>query len=87
MKNETMAFLKSGKYRIQVLRSINEKGLIVPRDLSQTLNIHLSQASRTLLELENKGLVECTTPDRVKGRIYRLTEKGARTLKDLSGEK
>jgi len=54
-----------------------------PSGISSASGIHLSHISRSLRELAAKGLVECVTPKAVKNRIYRITDKGKKTLKGL----
>lgn len=39
-------------------------------------NIHMSHISRALRELEEKGLIECLTPNLTKNRIYGITQMG-----------
>lgn len=78
--DDLIGFLKSGTHRIGILKAISDKEPVMPKELSEMLGIHFSQASRTLLELEKEGLIECTTPDRTKGRIYRLTNRGKNAL-------
>ena len=56
-----------------------------PSGISRSSGIHLSHISRSLRELEAKGLVECVTPDSVKNRIYRITTQGRKVLKILKG--
>lgn len=75
-----LAFIKSGKYRIKVMRYLRENNVVTPNEISQSMNVILPQISRTLSELESKEIVLCTTPNRNKGRIYRLTEKGIKIL-------
>lgn len=75
-----IAFIKSGKYRIKFVQYIRDNTLVTPNDISQSIDIILPQVSRTLSELESKEIVFCTTPNRNKGRIYRLTEKGKNIL-------
>jgi len=75
-----LAFIKSGKYRIKVMRYIRDNNMVTPNDISQSMDVILPQVSRTLSELENKEIILCTTPNRNKGRIYRLTEKGKKIL-------
>lgn len=85
-KNHLIGFLKSGKYRIKVMNQLNKATFMTPKELSKELDILLSQVSRTLSRLTEKNLVQCTTPNRKKGRIYRLTSQG-KTLLEIVKEK
>ncbi len=85
--DELIAFLQAGKYRLKALNMLYEREAIVASDLAELEQIHLSQASRTLLELEETGMVTCTTPKRRKGRLYRITELGRRILTKVGGRR
>lgn len=71
-----IAFIKSSKYRLKLMKFLRDNILATPNDISKSMKIILSQVSRTLSELEGKNLIICTTPNRTKGRIYRLTKTG-----------
>ena len=83
LDDDLIGFLKSGLHRIKILKVIKNKEPVTPKDISQEIDIHFSQGSRTLLELEKEGLIECTTPNRKKGRIYRITPDGKNILHKL----
>jgi len=57
---------------------------ITPKSMKDELNIHFSQVSLILKELDEKGLIICVTPYRTKGKIYCITELGKDTLSSLS---
>lgn len=86
LQNDLIGFLKSSKYRFKVLFYLYKNELAIPMDISKRMKIHISQVSRTLSELEKRGVVECTTPDRKKGRIYRSTDKGNSILRIITKE-
>jgi DNA-binding HxlR family transcriptional regulator len=73
-----------GRVRRLCLETLFE-GPRTPSSISQSTGVHLSHVSRSLRELESKGLVECVTPKAVKNRIYRISDNGKRTLKMLKG--
>lgn len=75
VEDELLEFVGSGKHRRGCLRLLTGGGM-TPGELSQRMEVNISQASRTLRELEEKELVRCTTPRSTKGRIYELTEEG-----------
>jgi len=75
---ENYGFVERGKLRKKVLFSIDQPK--TPSSLSKELKIHLAEASRALLELSKKGLVECLTPNLLSGRVYGLTKKGKEVL-------
>ncbi|HLC61724.1 MAG TPA: ArsR family transcriptional regulator [Candidatus Nanoarchaeia archaeon] len=71
---EDYGYVVRGNLRKKILLHIDKP--ITPRELSKQLNLHLSEASRVLIELSNKGLVECLTPKLKSGRVYELTKQG-----------
>lgn len=57
-------------------------GPATPTDIAKKTGQHRPSISRALIELEEKKLVECLTPDEKLGRIYRVSKKG----KDVFGK-
>lgn len=76
VNDNDLAFIKSSKYRLKIVKYLRDNILATPNDISKSMKILLSQVSRTLSELESNSMVVCTTPNRTKGRIYRLTSDG-----------
>ncbi|MCH7647108.1 MAG: winged helix-turn-helix transcriptional regulator [Thaumarchaeota archaeon] len=57
-----------------------------PTFLAKDLSVNLANISRSLSELEEKGIVICLTPERRMGKIYSLTKKGTKasdTIKNM----
>ena len=54
-----------------------------PTFLSKDLNINLANISRSLSELEEKGMIVCLTPDQRTGKIYSLTKNGNKALETI----
>lgn len=52
-------------------------------DLKKILNIHRESISRTLLNLEKQGLVECVNPTQPNFRYYTITITGLQLLKKI----
>jgi predicted transcriptional regulator len=74
-----------------IIRSKNRKSVILeletpktPTMLARTLKTSMPNISRTLTQLQNKGLVTCLTPEERIGKIYSLTDKGKATLKKIT---
>lgn len=80
--DDLIGFLKSGKYRIPILKILNTE-INTPREIVSDLNTSFSQVSRTLTELKENELIACKTPNRNKGKIYGVTEKGLFLLKNI----
>jgi predicted transcriptional regulator len=48
---------------------------MTPTYLAKSLDVNLANISRTLTELENKGIAVCLNPRQKVGKIYSLTKK------------
>jgi len=75
-----LGYLKASIYRLKILKFLHKIDFATPSDITKQLEVNFPQISRTLSELEEINLIQCTTPDRSKGRIYRITEKGSNIL-------
>jgi DNA-binding MarR family transcriptional regulator len=78
-----VSFVGRGRDRRQVLKALARPSS--PTDLSRQTGIDRSTISRVVLELTDKGLVECLTPDERMGRYYRITEDGKKVLAIIEG--
>lgn len=78
--NDDIGFIKSGKYRIELMVLLKNGILATAIEMAGKIGVYLSQVSRTFSKVEEKGVISCTTPNRKKGRIYRLTERGIKVL-------
>ncbi|MEM3086944.1 MAG: MarR family transcriptional regulator [Halobacteria archaeon] len=76
---DKVSFVLRGPTRSKALRALDSPK--TPTQLARELKIDRPSASRTLLQLEEEGLVACLTPDARKGRLYRRTALGNRVLK------
>ena len=75
---ELVSFVSRGKIRKDILKEIDKP--MTPTELSKKINSHRPTISRSLLALENKGLVKCITPNEKMGRYYQITDKGKKVL-------
>lgn len=76
-------FVISSSYRKMVLLELG-KSPQIPTNIARRLNINVNHVSRTLSQLNSKGLVRCINPEERKGRVYILTELGRKVLNRLS---
>lgn len=85
----SLKFVQSTAFRWKVMLALPPKGGKTATQISGRIVAHRSQVSRTLRELSEAGLVECTTPNKHKGRLYALTDTGREIRKELGawGEK
>ena len=71
----------SSTYRQKLMYCLDE-GQKTPKQLAKESGINFSHISNVLRQLQEIGVVECLTPELRKGRIYRLTKKGKKLVKE-----
>lgn len=76
MDPELLGWIKASTYRRDVLQCLADEDLLTPSEIAERTDRHLSHVSGTLTDLERRGVAECVTPGRQKGRLYSLTESG-----------
>ena len=79
---DLVSFVGRGRTRRQVLKTLNKPNS--PTDLAKQADLQL-MISRVMLELTEKGLVECLTPNERMGRYYRITETGKKVVAIIEG--
>ncbi len=55
----------------------------MPTAIAKDSGIRTNHISKVLSELKAHELVECINPEVRKGRLYRLTNKGEKIIKEL----
>jgi len=78
---ELTNWLCSGKYRVEVLKSLKRKPNL-PSEIAKELQIHRSSIARILNDLVKESLVSKTTKN-AKTTTYFLTEKGEKIIGEL----
>jgi len=81
---DLVSFAGRGKIRKKVLKALLKTNS--PTELARQLDIERSTISRAILELQEKGLVECLTPDERMGRYYRITDVGRKVVDVIEGK-
>jgi DNA-binding MarR family transcriptional regulator len=76
-----ISFVSRGKIRKKVLFNLNKP--LTPTQLSEKIKTHRSTTSRTLLELKERGLVKCITPNENMGRFYKITQQGKKIIDNI----
>ena len=79
---DLVSFVKRSKYREMVLKAIEKPSN--PTKLKKELNIDKAHVSRALSSLIDKGLAVCLTPDAKKFKLFQITKKGIKVLKELN---
>lgn len=77
MDPELLGWVKASEYRREILRTLAAEDLLTPSEIAERTDRHLSHVSGTLTDMEDRGVVECVTPERQKGRLYSITERGS----------
>ncbi|WP_292370638.1 winged helix-turn-helix domain-containing protein [Methanoregula sp. UBA64] len=81
---DLVSFVGRGRVRKKVLQALAKPNS--PTDLAKQLDIERSTISRAIIELTEKGLVECLTPDERMGRYYRITDVGKKVVNIIEGK-
>lgn len=81
---DLVSFVGRGRTRRLVLKGLTKP--YSPTDLAKHLDLDRSTVSRVMVELAEKGLVECLTPDEHTGRYYRITDIGKKVLAVVEGK-
>jgi predicted transcriptional regulator len=76
-------FVLASEYRKVVIKALAEKPK-TPKQIADETKYNLSHVSRSIRQLEDRGLIKCLTPNRRKGKLYGLTDNGVRIFNQLS---
>jgi len=79
-----VSFAGRGSVRRKVLKALLKPNS--PTELAKKIDIERSTVSRAIQALEEKGLVECLTPDERMGRYYQTTEIGRKVVDVIEGK-
>lgn len=77
-----VTYVMGSRHRQRVLKALEGEPKTAS-DLSDELDVRIQTASRALRELAEKSLARCVNPEKKKGRVYELTEKGEKTVQRL----
>ena len=77
-----MSYVNISKYRTKVMKSLDGK-VLIPTQIAENSGIRTNHISKVLSELKAHELVECINPEVKKGRLYRLTDKGEKLVKNI----
>ena len=79
---EIIEFVQRSKYRQRVLKSL-QSDVLMPKYIAKRSGVRKNHVSKILSELKSYELVELINPEVHKGRIYRITPKGAKIINEL----
>ncbi len=72
---ETIGFIKASNHRLSILKCMLDQEK-TPKELQDSTDIHFSQISLILKELQERGLIKCLNEESRKGKMYSLTQDG-----------
>ena len=75
---DLISFVSRGKVRKKIMVNLNKP--MTPTELAEKIKTHRSTTSRSLLILEERGLVKCITPKEKMGRYYDIISQGKKIL-------
>ena len=81
---DEMSFILRGKIRKKILFELTKP--TTPSTLAEKLETHRSSISRALISMQEKGLVDCLTPNEKLGRLYCLSDLGKKVLLELKND-
>ena len=77
-----VGYIQVSTYRTKVMKSLDGE-VKIPSQIAKDTDIMQNHMSATLRQLKEHELVECINPEVRKGRLYRLTDKGEKLIKNL----
>ena len=69
--------------RVLVMKALDSNGAFNASNIAERSGRSVQNISRAIHELEEKGLIECLTPEKHTWKRYLLTEKGKVIFMDL----
>ena len=80
------AWVKRGKRRQITLKIFNKSANpLSVNDIHEMSKVAISQASATVGELEEAGLINCLNPDDKIGKLYTISEEGKNIVAQMEG--
>ena len=80
--DDDIEYVRRSKNRTSIMKSLDEFPKI-PSELAEATVISRQHTSHGLKGLSDRDLVVCLKPEELRGRIYRLTEKGEKVLEEV----
>lgn len=71
--------------RLVLMETMKGHTVVKASDIAHETNRSTQNISHALKELEDKGLIECLTPEKTTWKKYVLTDLGKEILKKLDG--
>ena len=84
--DELLRWVVSVDRRLILMGSMKKHNIVKASDIAHETQRSTQNISRALKEFENKGLIECLTPEKTTWKKYILTNTGKQVLKKLEGK-
>lgn len=81
---DLVSYITRGRTRLEVLENLGKP--MTPTQLAEKISNHRSTVSRTLLDLQKKGLINCITPNEKLGRYYEISKLGKKVMAVIQNE-
>ncbi len=81
--DELAKWVLSVDRRVLVIKEIHENELIKASGIAVKTGRSLQNISRALRELDERGLIECLTPEKHTWKRFILTDKGVKVFEKL----
>lgn len=81
MKWDTLSFILSSDKRVKIIKSLQYPK--TPTMISKETGVSKEHVSRVLKKFQRMGLVECKTPNKLKGKIFVITTMGKGILRHI----
>jgi len=79
---DDVGFLHTSELSFKILTILHvHTQPLTPKQIAKLTKIARSNVSTKLIKLRERNLVQCITPERKKGRLYKLTRKGKYVVK------
>ncbi|HIH93238.1 TPA: sugar-specific transcriptional regulator TrmB [Methanosarcina acetivorans] len=83
---ELMKWVISVDRRLILMQYMKKHTAVRASDIAHEASRSTQNISRALKELEDRGLIECLTPEKTTWKKYVLTDKGKTVLEKLEGK-
>nr|QNO46729.1 hypothetical protein EIOBDEGA_00017 [Methanosarcinales archaeon ANME-2c ERB4] len=81
---ELLRWVVSVDRRLVLMKSMKGHTVVKASDVAHETSRSTQNISRALKELEDKGLIECLTPEKITWKKYVLTDMGKDVLNELA---
>jgi len=81
---DNISFIVRNKNRKAVFYALEKTK--TPTDLSKELQINIGFVSNILIELLERDLIECLSPNEKRNRFYRINKRGQKLKEKISEE-